>query len=71
MAQHYTLTVPVEYQKDGSTQTRFQRVGVMFRNTRRDDGMEFFSLKLDFPVAVSELVAFPPSAKEGEDDVTE
>ena len=27
----------------------------------------FFSLKLDFPVAVSELVMFPPSAKDPQD----
>ena len=26
-----------------------------------------FSLKLDFPVAVSELVMFPPSAKDPQD----
>ena len=36
----------------------------MFRNTRNGDGSEFFSLKLDFPVAVQELVMFPPSSKE-------
>jgi hypothetical protein len=39
----------------------------MFRNTRNGDGSEFFSLKLDFPVAVSELVMFPPSAKDPQD----
>jgi len=30
-------------------------------------GSAFFSLKLDFPVAVSELVMFPPSAKDPQD----
>jgi hypothetical protein len=39
----------------------------MFRNTRNGDGSEFFSLKLDFPVAVQELVMFPPSSKEPQD----
>jgi len=65
MTNHYVATVPVKY-TDGEDQerTRFQRVGAMFRNTRGADGLEFFSLKLDFPVSVQELVMFPPSSKE-------
>ena len=54
----YNLTIPVEG-SDGKT--RYTRVGVMFQNTRKD-GSTVYSLKLDFPVAVSELVAFAPKA---------
>ena len=65
MTNHYVATVPVKFtDNDGKERTRFQRVGAMFRNTRNGDGSEFFSLKLDFPVAVQELVMFPPSSKE-------
>ncbi|WP_299155139.1 hypothetical protein [uncultured Tateyamaria sp.] len=63
MSNHYVATVPVKFNDNGQDRTRFQRVGVMFRNTRQD-GSEVFSLKLDFPVAVDELVMFPPSAKD-------
>lgn len=67
----YTLTVPVTFQKDGKEQTSFRRVGAVFENTRNEGGEPFLSIKLDFPVAVTELVAFPPK-KDGEDDnVTE
>ena len=65
MTNHYVATVPVKHTDgEGQERARFQRVGAMFRNTRNGDGSEFFSLKLDFPVAVLELVMFPPSAKE-------
>ena len=68
MTNHYVATVPVKFtDSDGKERTRFQRVGAMFRNTRNGDGSEFFSLKLDFPVAVQELVMFPPSAKDPQD----
>ena len=64
MTNHYVATVPVKFtDNDGQERTRFQRVGAMFRNTRNGDGSEFFSLKLDFPVAVQELVMFPPSCE--------
>ena len=65
MTNHYVATVPVKFtDNEGQERTRFQRVGTMFRNTRNGDGSEFFSLKLDCPVAGSELVMFPPSAKD-------
>ncbi|EAQ02672.1 hypothetical protein OB2597_18187 [Pseudooceanicola batsensis HTCC2597] len=68
MTTHYVATVPVKFtDAEGEVRTRFQRVGAMFRNTRTGDGSEFFSLKLDFPVAVQELVMFPPSSKEPQD----
>jgi len=65
MTNHYVATVPVKFtDSESEARTRFQRVGAMFRNTRNGDGSEFFSLKLDFPVAVRELVMFPPGSKE-------
>ena len=55
----FTLTVPVTFKKDGKDQTSFRRVGAVFENTR-ENGETVLSIKLDFPVAVTELVAFPP-----------
>lgn len=66
---HYTLTVPVKFDADDGTQkTSFRRVGAVFENTRRDTGEVFLSIKLDFPVGATELVAFPPKASEVVDD---
>lgn len=62
----YTLTVPYEFTRNGETQRRFRRVGAVFENTRRETGETFLSIKLDFPVAVTELVAFRPTPR-GED----
>ena len=56
----YILTVPVTYTEDGTERRSFRRVGAVFENTRRETGETFLSIKLDFPVAVTELVAFPP-----------
>ncbi|MEO1975117.1 MAG: hypothetical protein ABGX15_03115 [Paracoccaceae bacterium] len=68
MTTHYVATIPVKFtDAEGEVRTRFQRVGAMFRNTRTGDGTEFFSLKLDFAVAVGELVMFPPSSKDPQD----
>jgi uncharacterized protein (DUF736 family) len=60
----FTLTVPVAFKKDGQDQTSFRRVGAVFENTR-ENGEVVLSIKLDFPVGVTELVAFPPKS-EGE-----
>ena len=60
----YTLTVPYEYQKNGRTERRFRRVGAVFTNTRNETGETFLSIKLDFPVAVTELVAFQPTPRD-------
>ena len=57
---NYVLTVPVTFKKDGQEQTTYRRVGAVFENTKNDTGETFLSIKLDFPVAVTELVAFPP-----------
>ena len=63
----YVLTVPYAFQRNGKTETRFRRVGAVFENARRETGEVFLSVKLDFPIAVTELVAFPPRP---EDDAT-
>ncbi|MEM8576043.1 MAG: hypothetical protein AAGF48_15645 [Pseudomonadota bacterium] len=60
---HYTLTVPVTYKDNGQEKTRFQRVGVVFENTR-DNGEPMLNIKLDFPVGATELVAFVPKARD-------
>lgn len=65
---HYTLMVPVTYESGNETKTSFRRVGAVFENARRDSGEIFLSVKLDFPVGVTELVAFPPKSPELEDD---
>ena len=62
----YTLNVPYEFTRQGRTERRYRRVGAVFENTRRDTGETFLSIKLDFPVAVTELVAFQPSQRDGE-----
>ena len=59
----YTLTVPVKFTKDGKEQTTFHRVGAVFENTKNDTGEIFLTIKLDFPVGVTELVAFLPKAQ--------
>lgn len=66
----YTLTVPVTFSKNGNDQTSFRRVGAVFENTR-DNGETVLSIKLDFPVGVTELVAFPPKADGDDGQVTE
>lgn len=63
----FVLTVPVTYKKDGQDHTSFRRVGAVFENTKNDTGEVFLSIKLDFPVAVTELAAFLPKAKESEE----
>lgn len=64
---HYIITVPVRYDDNGTEKTTYRRVGAAFENTKRDTGETFLSLKLDFPVGVTELVAFQASTR----DVTE
>ena len=63
----YTLFVPVEYQKAGRTEKSYRRVGAAFENTRRDTGETFLSIKLDFPVGVTELVAFQPKGRDDDE----
>ena len=61
---NYVLTVPVTFKKDGIEKTTYRRVGAVFENTKTDTGETFLSIKLDFPVAVTELVAFQPKDKD-------
>lgn len=69
---HYTLYVPVAYKDHGTEKTSFRRVGAVFQNSRRETGEVFFSIKLDFPVGATDLVAFPPKAQvPGEPELTE
>ena len=63
MSNHFNLTVPVE---GTGGKTRYTRVGVMFENTRKETGEIFYSIKLDFPIGATELVAFPPKAENEE-----
>lgn len=65
----YILTVPVKYTVNGEEKTKYTRVGTPFENTKKDTGETFLSLKLDFPVAVTELVAFQPKPKGDEKDI--
>lgn len=65
MTKHFIATVPVTYKDaQGQEKTRFNRVGALFENSRRDSGEVFYQLKLDFPVGVTELVIFPPNSRE-------
>ncbi|WP_170565715.1 hypothetical protein [Ruegeria atlantica] len=61
---HFTITIPVKGKDDV---TRYRRVGVLFENHNRDTGEVFYTIKLDFPVGVTEMVAFPPRPKEDQD----
>jgi len=61
----YNLTAPVTYTQNGTQKTRYTRVGTVFENTR-EDGSKCLSIKLDFPVGATELVAFEPRAREDE-----
>jgi uncharacterized protein (DUF736 family) len=63
----YVLTVPVEYKKNGRTERSFRRVGAVFENAKSDTGETFLSIKLDFPVAATELVAFQPRPREDDE----
>jgi len=67
---NYALTVPVKFTKDGKEQTTFRRVGAVFETAKNDTGETFLSIKLDFPVGVTELVAFLPKTQ-GEDSSIE
>jgi len=69
MNTRYILTVPVAYKDNGRETTSFRRVGAVFENTKSDTGEVFLSIKLDFPVAVTELVAFQPKPKGAEEGV--
>ncbi|MDE0694930.1 MAG: hypothetical protein F4Y03_18785 [Alphaproteobacteria bacterium] len=62
---HFNVVVPVTG-NDGKT--RYRRVGALFENASRETGEIFYKVKLDFPVGVTELLAFPPRADEVPED---
>ena len=65
----YTLNVPVEYTtRDGGKKTTYRRVGAVFENARKDTGETFLSIKLDFPVGATELVAFQPRPRDDDEE---
>ena len=50
----------------------YRHVGAVFENAKRDTGETFLSIRLDYPVGVTELVAFRPRAHDEEEpDVVE
>ena len=61
MSKHYSLHVPVE---GTDNKKRYPRVGVMFENVKESTGEPYFTIKLDFPVAVTELLAFTPKSND-------
>ena len=65
MSIRYNLCAPVTFKDNtGKDTTRFTKVGAVFENTRSETGEIFLSIKLDFPVGCTELVAFLPKDKE-------
>ena len=52
--------------KTSGDKTRYSRVGAMFENTSRKTGETYYAIKLDFPIGVTDLVAFTPQAKNGD-----
>ena len=53
----HIVTIPVT---DDAGRKRFPRVGAMFENRNRETGEVFYTIRLDYPVAVTELLVFPP-----------
>lgn len=64
----YVLKIPVSYEHNGAKQTRYRAVGVVFENYSRETGEPYLTVRLDFPVGATELVAFPPKAAEPDAD---
>ena len=63
MSNHYSLHIPVE---GTDNKKRYPRVGVMFENVKESTGETYFTLRLDYPVAVTELLAFTPKFSDGQ-----
>ena len=59
----FILNVATEYEaENGSTKTKYTRGGAIFENTKKGSNEKVLIIKLDFPVGVTELVAFEPKA---------
>ncbi|MDX8355281.1 hypothetical protein [Cognatiyoonia sp. IB215182] len=71
MTNRFNITVPVTYTSNGAEMTSYRRVGVAFLNDRADGSGQVLNIKLDFPVAVDELVGFEPKAGDQDGNVTE
>ena len=52
----YTIVVPVA----AGEKTHYRRVGALFENVNRETGETWFRIDMDFPVAATEMLAFPP-----------
>ena len=63
----YVLKVPVSYEQNGTKHTRYRAVGVVFENYSRETGEPYLTVRLDFPVGATELVAFPPNEAPADD----
>ena len=57
---HYNVVVPHVV----GDKTHYTKVGALFENVRQDTNETFYKLVLDFPVGVTELLAFPPRASD-------
>ena len=57
---HYNVVVA---HKVGE-KTHYTRVGAMFENFRQGTNETFYKIVLDFPVGVTELLAFAPRASD-------
>jgi len=57
----YTLHVPVEGKNNVK---RYPSVGVMLENRSHETDEKYFTIRLDFPVGATELLAFPPKERE-------
>lgn len=70
MTRRYILTAPVTFTQNGQERTKYTTVGSVFENTR-ENGEKVLSIKLDFPVGATELVAFEPKSKDEKDPVVD
>ena len=57
---HYNVVVPHQV----GEKTHYTKVGALFENVNQATGETFYKLKLDFPVGVTELLAYPPRASD-------
>ena len=64
----HTVTIPVT---DKFGRKRFPRVGAMFENHNRETGEVFYTIRLDYPICVTELLVFPPRPDEAAASVIE
>lgn len=69
---HEKIYVPVKFtDSEGTERTSYRIVGTLFENHRRGTAEVYHTIKLDFPVGVTEMVAFPPRAKPDSEETPE